>query len=68
MNRVGSANWLGIPYMTMQEWELERRGMPEYVLRLIAYKVRMEKMIDDICKTPKSGRLVENEYLKINLI
>ena len=26
----------------------------------------LEKMIDDICKTPKSGRLVENEYLKRN--
>ncbi len=43
MNRVDFANWLGIPYRTMQEWELERRVMPEYVLRLIAYKVRMEK-------------------------
>ena len=28
---------------TMQEWELGRRAMPEYVLRLIAYKVQMEK-------------------------
>lgn len=43
MNRVDFANWLGIPYRTMQEWELERRLMPEYVLRLIAYKVKMEK-------------------------
>ena len=31
--------WLGVPYRTMQEWELGRRAMPEYVLRLIAYKV-----------------------------
>ena len=30
-------------YRTMQEWELGRRAMPEYVLRLIAYKVQMEK-------------------------
>lgn len=43
MNRVDFAKWLGIPYRTMQEWELERRLMPEYVLRLIAYKVKMEK-------------------------
>lgn len=48
MNRVDFANWLGIPYRTMQEWELERRLMPEYVLRLIAYKVRMEKAADRI--------------------
>ena len=39
MNRADFAKWLGIPYRTMQEWELERRAMPEYVLRLIAYKV-----------------------------
>ena len=39
MNRTDFAKWLGIPYRTMQEWELERRAMPEYVLRLIAYKV-----------------------------
>ncbi len=48
MNRVDFANWLGIPYRTMQEWELERRVMPEYVLRLIAYKVKMEKAADRI--------------------
>ncbi len=43
MNRKDFSEWLGIPYRTMQEWELGRRQMPEYVLRLIAYKVRMEK-------------------------
>ncbi len=39
MNRKEFSDWLGIPYRTMQEWELGRRAMPEYVLRLIAYKV-----------------------------
>ncbi|MCR5847758.1 MAG: XRE family transcriptional regulator [Lachnospiraceae bacterium] len=43
MNRSKFSKWLGIPYRTMQEWELGRRAMPEYVLRLIAYKVIMEK-------------------------
>jgi len=43
MSRKDFAEWLGIPYRTMQEWELERRAMPEYVLRLIAYKVYNEK-------------------------
>ena len=43
MNRADFAKWLGIPYRTMQEWELGRRAMPEYVLRLIAYKVVNEK-------------------------
>lgn len=39
MNRKEFSDWLGIPYRTMQEWELGRRVMPEYVLRLIAYRV-----------------------------
>lgn len=43
MNRKDFAVWLGVPYRTMQEWELGRRAMPEYVLRLIAYKVINEK-------------------------
>ena len=43
MNRVQFAEWLGIPYRTMQEWEIGRRQMPNYLLRLIAYKVYGEK-------------------------
>ena len=43
MNRKDFSDWLGIPYRTMQEWELGRRVMPEYVLRLIAYKVLNEE-------------------------
>ncbi len=43
MNRVEFAKWLDIPYRTMQEWELGRRAMPDYLLNLIAYKVFNEK-------------------------
>ena len=43
MNRKDFADWLGIPYRTMQEWELGRRAMPQYVLDLISYKVKNEK-------------------------
>ena len=41
-------NWLGIPPRTMQQWEKGDRVMPEYVLRLIAYKVCMEKKSGNI--------------------
>ena len=44
MSRTDFSAWLGVPYRTMQEWELGRRAMPEYVLRLIAYKVYNEKI------------------------
>ena len=42
MNRKDFAEWLGIPYRNISDWEHGERQMPDYVLRLIAYKVRME--------------------------
>ena len=42
MNRKDFAVWLGIPYRTISDWEHGERKMPDYVMRLIAYKVRKE--------------------------
>ena len=44
LERKEFSAWLDIPYRTMQEWELGRRAMPEYVLRLMAYKVYHSKV------------------------
>ena len=41
MNRKECAEWLGIPYRTISDWEHGERQMPDYVLRLISYKVLM---------------------------
>ena len=43
MNRKEFAEWLGIPYRTMQDWERGVSEVPDYVLNLIAYKVKKEK-------------------------
>ena len=43
MSVTDFCNWLGIPTRTMQQWEKGDRVMPDYVLRLIAYKVAIEK-------------------------
>ena len=43
MNRKGFAGGLGIPYRTMQDWERGVSEVPDYVLNLIAYKVKNEK-------------------------
>ena len=34
-----------IPYRTMTDWERGERQMPEYLLRLLAYKVEMERLV-----------------------
>lgn len=44
MNRREFAEYFGIPYRTMQDWELGNRQMPDYLLRLMAYKVGMENL------------------------
>ncbi len=48
MSRSQFSEWLGMPLRTLQAWEKGTREMPEYVLRLIAYKVRMEKQTGTI--------------------
>lgn len=42
MNRKEFAEYLGIPYRTMSDWENDLRTMPGYVMALIEYKVRAE--------------------------
>ncbi len=44
MNRRQFCEYFGIPYRTVTDWELGHRTMPEYLLRLMQYKVRMEKL------------------------
>ena len=45
MNRREFAEYFNIPYRTVQDWELGNRQMPEYLFRLIEYKIRMEKLM-----------------------
>lgn len=33
-----------IPYRTVTEWERDNRHAPEYVLRLLEYYIRAEKL------------------------
>lgn len=47
MNRRQFADYFGIPYRTVQDWELGTRQMPEYLLRLMEYKIRMEGSAKD---------------------
>lgn len=44
MNRREFCEYFEIPYRTVTDWELGNRNMPDYLLRLMAYKVKMEKL------------------------
>ena len=45
MNRKEFCEYFEIPYRTVTEWERGTRKMPDYVLRLLAYKVKMDNLI-----------------------
>ena len=42
MSRQEFARYFEIPYRTLQDWELGNRRIPEYLLRLMEYKTRLE--------------------------
>ena len=44
------AEYFYIPRRTLQEWEHGKRGMPEYLLRLIVYKLENEGIVKDFSK------------------
>lgn len=45
MNRRKFSDYYGIPYRTVQDWEAEKRELPEYLLRLMKYRAEVEYMI-----------------------
>ena len=47
MNRTEFSLYMEIPLRTLEEWEAGRRKMPDYVLRLISYRVKVEKVLDE---------------------
>ena len=50
MNRREFSDYFGIPYRTVQDWEAEKRELPDYVLRLMWYRAAIEKKISIIDK------------------
>lgn len=47
MNRSEFSRYMDIPVRTLEEWEAGRRKMPDYVLRLLTYYIKMEQAIKD---------------------
>lgn len=47
MNRKEFCDYFNIPYRTVTEWERDNRHAPEYVIRLLEYYIRAEKLIKE---------------------
>ena len=50
MNRREFSDYYGIPYRTVQDWEAEKRELPEYLLRLLNYRAEIECRIERVDK------------------
>lgn len=48
LNRKAFCEKFGIPYRTVTEWERGTRNAPDYVLRLLEYYIRTEKLLADL--------------------
>lgn len=45
MTIAAFAEYFEIPYRTVQDWDSNRRTPPDYVIKLIEYKLRTEGLI-----------------------
>ena len=50
MNRREFSDYYGIPYRTVQDWEAEKRELPDYLLRLLKYRAEIE------CRIERTGK------------
>ena len=48
---------MGTLYMTETDWELGNRRVPQYLLRLMAYKIQMEKLADKRIENDKEDNI-----------
>lgn len=48
MSQVEFATYFVLPRRTYQDWEYGKNPIPEYILRLMLYKLRMEGITEDL--------------------
>lgn len=65
VNQREFAEYFGIPFRTMQDWEREERQMPDYLLRLMIYKLEMEEKANGLLdKVPDKKDMVHPDKRK----
>lgn len=59
MTKKMFSNFFGIPFRTLQDWEAGLRKPPDYVVRLLPYKLKAEWDYDN--RRPKTSESTESE-------
>lgn len=60
MTQKGFADYFNIPVRTLQDWEAEKRTPPAYVVELIKYKIKKERL--------GMLRLIEKDHGKVKVL
>lgn len=48
MTRKDFSEYTGIPVRTLEDWEAARRTPPEYIPRLLEYRLKYEELIEQM--------------------
>ncbi len=46
LSRKAFSEYIGIPLRSLEEWEAGRRRMPEYLLRMMTYYIKMTQYLE----------------------
>lgn len=46
LSRKAFSEYIGIPLRNLEEWEAGRRKMPEYLLRMLIYYIKMNQYLE----------------------
>ena len=46
LTRKAFSEYIGIPLRNLEEWEAGRRKMPEYLLRMMTYYIKMSQYLE----------------------
>ena len=60
-NRIQFAEHVGIPVRTIDDWENGRRIPPDYIPRMIAYQLELEKLKAEILAAKQAEAMKEAE-------
>ena len=55
LNRKEFAEHFGIPLRTVEDWEAGKRKPPEYIARLIEYRIKNEQLQNKMKKGENTG-------------
>ena len=60
-NRIQFAEHVGIPVRTIDDWENGRRVPPDYIPRMIAYQLELEKLKAEMLEAKQAEAMKEAE-------